>query len=230
MKYSFTYIVFFLFLVGCSGPSNKQDFIDNVSGRYLFNEDAAIEVYFLKNELFLKWNGAENIKPLKIDDSTFFVKEMNEKIQFLTNPEDNSLYICFLPKNDNTSLTYNYKKLNPDQKLPSEYFKDKEYVKAKEGYLAIKKRDSLSPIIEETKINKWGYKEIRKNHYDVAKEIFEINIALYPNSSNVYDSYAEALFFTGDTINAIVNFKKSLAMDSGNRNAKRYLKKLETQN
>jgi len=222
------YLVTLLFIVlSCSKPSNDVEFISHVSGRYLFNPDATIEVYFQENELFLKWNGADNIKPLKIDDTTFFVKEMNEKIQFLTKPKDGLLYICFLPKDDNSTITYNYRKLNTDQKLPSEYFKAKEYNKAREGYLAIKNKDSLSPIIDEVKINRWGYNKIRDKNYDVAKEIFAINIALYPNSSNVYDSYGEALFFTGDTINAIVNFKKSLAMDSGNRNAKRYLKKLE---
>jgi len=229
MKSKISLILISFIVLSCSKPSNNIDFITKVSGRYLFNPDATIEVYFIKNELFLKWNGAENIKPLKTDDSTFYVKEMNEKVQFLTNPEDGLLYISFVPKDDNSEITYNYKKINPDEKLPSEYFEAKEYDKALEGYLAIQKMDSLSPIIDEVLINRKGYNKIKEKNYDAAKEIFVINIALYPNSSNVYDSYGEALFLKGDTINAIVNFKKSLAMDSGNRNAKRYLEKLNTE-
>lgn len=218
-----------LLVVSCSKPTNNPEFIKLTSGRYLYNPDKVIEVYFVENTLFLKWNSAKNIKPLKTDDSTFYVKEMNEKIQFLTNPDDRILYISLVSKDDKSKITYNYKKIGADEKLPSEYFTAKEYDKALEGYLVIKKMDSLNPIIEETKINRWGYKELTTKNYNDAAEIFAINIALYPNSSNVYDSYGEALFFKGDTVEAIKNFKKSLSMDSGNRNAKRYLKKLQTE-
>ena len=222
------YLVTLLFItISCSKPSNNAEFINEVSGRYLFNADSAIEVYFQENELFLKWNGASNIKPLKIDDTTFYVKEMNEKIQFLVNPTNNLMHICLVPKEDGTEIIYNYRKINSDEKLPSEYFEAKEYAKALEGYLAIKKADSLNPIIEEASINRWGYNEIRDKNYADAVKVFEMNVAMYPNSSNVYDSYGEALFHTGDTVAAIKNFKKSLTMDSGNRNAKRYLERLE---
>jgi predicted negative regulator of RcsB-dependent stress response len=43
----------------------------------------------------------------------------------------------------------------------------------------------------------------------------------------VYDSLGEAFMKSGDTIEAIKNYKKSLALDSGNRRAKRILEKLE---
>ena len=227
IKSKISLILLLLIVISCSKTSNNPDFINRVSGKYLFNPNKAIEVYFVENELFLKWNGAENIKPLKTDDSTFYVKEMNEKIQFLTNPNDGLLYICLVPKDDKSKITYNYKKIGDDEKLPSEYFKNKEYDKAREGYLAIQKADSLSPIIEEAHINSIGYNNIREKNYNDAVEIFALNIALHPNSSNVYDSYGESLLYTGDTASAIANFKKSLSMDSGNRNAKRYLKKLE---
>ncbi len=227
MRFNFGFLALILLLIGCSKPTNDIAFIDEVSGKYLFNPDKAIEVYFVENELFLKWNGASNIKPLKTETSTFYVKEMNEKIQFLTNPKDGIMYICLVPKESEEAIIYNFKKISDDEKLPSEYFKAKEYAKALEGYLAIKKADSLNPIIEEAYINRWGYNEIRDKNYDDAVEIFAMNVAMYPNSSNVYDSYGEALFHQGDTVAAITNFKKSLSMDSGNRNAKRYLERLE---
>ena len=221
------YFLLVLLLISCSNPTSSPDFIQEVSGRYLYNADNAIEVYFKKDELFLKWNKSNHIKPMIVGDATFYVKEMNEKIQFLTNPEDGLIYICFLPKTDGNFISYKFRKLDSDEKLPSEYFYAKKYNKARDGYLAIMKRDSLNPIIKESKMNRWGYNEIKKKNYDVAKEIFAINIALHPNSSNVYDSYGESLYFIGDTINAITYFKKSLSMDSGNRNAEDYLKRLD---
>lgn len=49
----------------------------------------------------MEWRGAKKIKPLKVDDTTFFVKEMNEKIQFLVNPENQTTYIVLVPKEEN---------------------------------------------------------------------------------------------------------------------------------
>lgn len=40
-----------------------------------------------------------------------------------------------------------------------------------------------------------------------AIEVFEYNVELYPNSANVYDSFAEALEKTGRTNDAVENYK-----------------------
>lgn len=224
---NFLIIALSVFIISCSKPTNNPEFIEQVSGRYMFDADWAIEVYFENDELYLKWNDFNGIKPLKTDENTFFVKEINEKIKFLTNPSDGLLYISLVPKEENKIITYNYKKLAQDEKLPSEYFDDKQYDKAILGYLAIKKADSLNPIIEESRFNGMGYAELRKNNLKKGLEIFRINVALYPESSNVYDSFGEALLINKDTVSAIANYKKSLELNSGNRNAKRQLEKLE---
>jgi tetratricopeptide (TPR) repeat protein len=72
-----------------------------------------------------------------------------------------------------------------------------------------------------------GYQKLRNKNYDNAIAIFEINVALYPDSPNVYDSLGEAYMEKGDTIEAINNYKKSLSLDSGNRRAKSRIKELE---
>ncbi|NEW79078.1 MAG: hypothetical protein GZ086_06545 [Gelidibacter sp.] len=167
------------------------------------------------------------MKPLKVDDSTFFVKEMNEKIQFLTNPANQQQYISLVPKEENKPIAYNFKKLKEDEKVPSEYLENKEFDKALEGYLAIKKKDSLDSSIDEKYLNSLGYKTLQEKNFEEAKAIFKINAVLYPNSSNVYDSLGEAYMKSGDTLKAIENYKKSLMLDSGNFRAKQQLKKLE---
>ena len=48
---------------------------------------------------------------------------------------------------------------------------------------------------------------------------------LYPYSSNVYDSYADALRQNGDTLQAIEFYKKSFVIDSGNKRAKNFIEK-----
>lgn len=228
MKFNnfFFFLVFVLFY-GCSNNSNDPDFIKKATGRYLYNSDEVIHIYFEENELFMEWRGAKKIKPLKVNDSTFFVKEMNEKIQFLINPANRQRYIALVPKEENKPIAYNYIKLKEGEKVPSEYLANKEFDKALEGYLAIKKKDSLDSSIDENYLNSLGYKALREKNFEIAKSIFKINAALYPNSSNVYDSLAEVYMKSGDTLKAIENYKKSLTLDSGNSRAKRNIKSLE---
>lgn len=226
MKFSF-FLLFLVFLFGCSGNSNNPEFIKKTSGRYLYNSDEVVKVYFEENEMYLAWRGANKIKPLKVDDATFFVKEMNEKIQFLTNPDNKTFYMVLVPKEENKPIVYNFRKLKDDEIIPSEYLENKEFDKALEGYLAIKKKDSLDSSIDEKYLNSLGYKALREKNFEMSKAVFKINAALYPNSSNVYDSLGEAYLKSGDTLKAIENYQKSLRLDSGNFRAKQQLKKLE---
>lgn len=225
-NYFFFFLVFVLFY-GCSNNANDPEFIKKATGRYLYNSDEIVEVYFEENEMYLAWRGAKKIKPLKVDDATFFVKEMNEKIQFLNNPENQKDYLVLVPKEENTPIVYNFMKLNEGEKVPSEYLENKEFNKALEGYLAIKKKDSLDSSIDEKYFNSLGYKMLREKNFELATAIFNINVALYPKSSNVYDSLAEAYLKSGDTVKAIENYKIAVTFDSGNNRAKNQLKKLE---
>ena len=59
-----------------------------------------------------------------------------------------------------------------------------------------------------------------------ALEIFKLNVFLYPNSANVYDSVAEAYAVDGNRELAITNYKRSLELDPQNTNAAQQLKKL----
>ena len=195
----------------------------------MYNSDEVIKIYFEENELFIEWRGAKSIKPLKVDENTFFVKEMNEKIQFLTNPSNQQDYIVLVPKEKEKTLVYNFKKLFKNEKIPSEYLKNNEFEKAVEGYLTIQKNDSLDTAVKESNFNSLGYKELREKEYTTAINIFKINVVLYPESSNVYDSLGEAYMKSGDTLKAITNYNKSLELDSGNARAKRQLKKLNKQ-
>lgn len=228
MKFNYFFLFFVIILIAsCSNNANDSEFIKKTTGRYSYNSDEVFRIYFKENELYMEWRGAKRIKPLKVNDSTFFVKEMNEKIQFSKNPENQKYDIGLVPKDENKSITYNFIKLKDNEKVPSEYLANMEFGKALEGYLSLKEKDSLDSSIDENYLNSLGYKELHEKNFETATAIFKINMALYPKSSNVYDSLAEAYMKSGDTIKAIENYKKSLALDSGNSRAKQQLKKLE---
>lgn len=230
MKFKTTLTVLLLVITfGCGNNINSDEFIQKTSGRYLYNSNELVTVYFKEKTLFLKWRGAIAIQPLKIDDTTFFVKEMNEKIQFLTHPTNGKEYIVLMPK-ENEELQYNFRKLTDNEKIASEYLSNNEFDKALDAYLTIQKKDSLDTAINENHLNSIGYEALRDENFENALQIFKINMELYPNSSNVYDSYADGLKRTGDTLQAISFYKKSIAIDSGNKNAKRFIEKYDKKN
>ena len=73
--------------------------------------------------------------------------------------------------------------------------------------------------INENSINSLGYQYMGKNEINAAEAVFKINVMEFPQSSNVYDSYGEALLKNGHKEEAIYNYKKSLDLNPANANA-----------
>ena len=71
------------------------------------------------------------------------------------------------------------------------------------------------------------YEHLRKENHKKALAFFTLNTTNYPGSSNAFDSLGEVYMLMGDNENAIQNYKKSLALDSSNENAKEMIRKLE---
>jgi tetratricopeptide (TPR) repeat protein len=193
------------------------------SGRYLFNVNEVLEIYFENAEMHAKWRGNEDIELLKINDSAFYMKELNEKMLFVSKPK---MHIELAEKTEHKGIKYNFKKMEFDEKIASEYFIDKEFDKALVAFKKIQQEDSLDPAIREWSINRLGYDFIRKDDLNSALEIFKINAELYPRSSNVFNSLGEAYYLKKDTVNALLNFKKSLAINPENRSSKQFMKKV----
>lgn len=79
--------------------------------------------------------------------------------------------------------------------------------------------------ISEIAINVIGYQLIDEKKLKEALEFFKINTELYPNSSNVFDSYGECLLLIGKEKEGLAAYKKSLELDPENINADNILKK-----
>lgn len=79
----------------------------------------------------------------------------------------------------------------------------------------------------EQTINSLGYQAMNSKKYDVAQQFFQMNIEMYPQSSNVYDSMAELLMNKGDTKKSIELYEKALKMDPKNEGAKANIKKMK---
>jgi len=80
-------------------------------------------------------------------------------------------------------------------------------------------------IATENELNNYGYTlMLQYNDIDKALEIFKLNVNKYPDSWNVYDSYAEALAKKGDKEKSIKNY--TLALSKSPENQKQRIKKV----
>ena len=79
----------------------------------------------------------------------------------------------------------------------------------------------------EGELNNTGYMLLQSGKVTDAIEIFKLNVEMFPNSSNVYDSLGEAYMTNGDKELSIKNYKKVLELDPKNENAVNMLKKIE---
>jgi len=75
-------------------------------------------------------------------------------------------------------------------------------------------------------LNTLGYQQLQAQHVREAIALFKLNVEMFPDGFNTYDSLAEAYMTQGDREAAIMNYRKSLALNPNNTNAVSMLKKL----
>ncbi len=93
-------------------------------------------------------------------------------------------------------------------------------------YLELKAAAPATYNFDESELNTLGYQLIKTSKLKEAIRIFQLNVEAYPQSSNVYDSLAEAYMDDGNKPLAIANYQKSLQLNPKNRGAVLKLQKL----
>ncbi|WP_460617474.1 serine hydrolase [Hymenobacter ruber] len=79
--------------------------------------------------------------------------------------------------------------------------------------------------LPEPEVNAWGYSLLKLAQPKDALEIFKLNVSLYPQSANAYDSLGELYAEMGNRELARKNYHRSLALNPKNTGAAEYLKK-----
>jgi tetratricopeptide (TPR) repeat protein len=67
-------------------------------------------------------------------------------------------------------------------------------------------------VTPERSINALGRRRLREGALERARAVFEVNVARYPRSPNVYDSLGEALKELGELDAAARNFERAVAL------------------
>ena len=93
-------------------------------------------------------------------------------------------------------------------------------------YRALKAAEHNIYNFDEAELNRLGYQLFRADKFKEAIRIFQLNAEAYPQSSNTWDSLAEAYTGDGNKPKAIANYRKSLELNPNNRNAVVALQKL----
>lgn len=81
--------------------------------------------------------------------------------------------------------------------------------------------------LDEREINLLGYEFLFNEFPAQSLEAFKLNVLLFPNSFNVYDSYGEALAESGKKAEAILMYRKAIALNPKSEGSIQALRRLE---
>jgi amidohydrolase family protein len=95
------------------------------------------------------------------------------------------------------------------------------------SYRRLKKERPSDYDFSEKELNALGYQLLNHDRVVDAIEIFKLNVEMYPQGFNAYDSLGEAYLRNSNRELAIKNYKKSLELNPNNKNAIEVLKRLE---
>ncbi|MFT4698784.1 MAG: tetratricopeptide (TPR) repeat protein [Flavobacteriaceae bacterium] len=114
--------------------------------------------------------------------------------------------------------------VNIDKKVSMDFILEGNFEEAMNVYNSLFKQD---PTINKGNLNRLGYNFLNESNTKMTKDIFKVNMTLYPDCFNVFDRYAESCMKTGKTDLEILNYNKSLSLNPENNNATEMLKGLQ---
>lgn len=100
--------------------------------------------------------------------------------------------------------------------------------RAETQYRELKATAPAAYNFDETELNNLGYRLIHKKKIKDAIRIFDLNIEAYPQSSNAYDSLAEAYLDDDNRPLAIASYERAVQLNSKNTNAVKKLQVLKS--
>ena len=197
--------------------------LDDYPGRFLVNPDRVLTINKEGGKLYAQPTADARVELLPISDSEFIRSDENIRYTFVRGA-GGKVEAVKLRFDDGESQA---RLISKDVLVPYEMLMAGKSAEAIEAYRRIKKEKPDSNVVDEARLNTLGYSLLQQKKVAEAIALFKVNVELYPKSSNVYDSLAEAYMINGDKALAILNYKKSLELDPRNNNAVAMLKKLE---
>lgn len=200
--------------------------LERVSGRYRTGADEVCIVSNIGGRLFRQYNAGKPEELFRISDSTYICRDDRRPVQFLAANGSQPAAMLTLDRLDRNVLSTDAR-MGDAEHIPFESVIAGKPVEAAEAYRALLTADPKEQAVQENVLNNRGYQLMGEGQVVLARDLFHVNMLLYPKSSNVYDSYAEACLKNGEEELALVNYRKAFAMDPSNSNAARVIAELE---
>jgi CubicO group peptidase (beta-lactamase class C family) len=115
--------------------------------------------------------------------------------------------------------------LSPGLKKLNAVLRNTGFEHANSAMANLKKSDPALTLTDQ-ELNGWGYQLVAQKRFKEALSIFKLNASLYPKSANAFDSLGEMYEVLEQPKDALVSYKKSLALDKENKNAAERIKAL----
>jgi CubicO group peptidase (beta-lactamase class C family) len=203
-----------------SVDSNK---LDDYVGRFLVNPDRVLTITKEHGKLYGEPTASPRVELFAVSENEFIRSDANVRYTFEKNA-GGKVESIKLKGNDAGS---DAPRISQGVMVPYEQLMAGKLAEAAEGYKKIKSEKPNNVVVSEARLNDLGYSLLQQKKIAEAITLFKVNVELYPQSANVYDSVAEAYMMNGDKQLSIANYKKSLELNPKNTNAVERLKKLE---
>jgi CubicO group peptidase (beta-lactamase class C family) len=197
--------------------------LDDYVGRFLVNQDRVLTIIKENGKLYAQPTQSPKLDLVPISETEFSRTDANVRYTFVGSAEG-KVDLVRIRFDGGTSEA---PRISKDVTIPYELLMAGKIAEAVEAYKKIKQEKPGNVAIQEDRINDLGYSLLREKKLTGAIAVFKLNAEMYPQSSNVYDSLAEAYMENGDKELAIVNYKKSLELDPRNKNAVSMIEKLQ---
>lgn len=208
--------------------------LNEYAGRYQVNSDRVAALKVEEGKLIAYPSGERSFEMLPISETTFVRRDVPLKFTFVrtsTAPGsgngDGAVAAIRAVQVEAPDTKSEAKRLGADTLVPFEFLLAGKLQEAMDGYRKLKKETPDDPMVSEQRLNTLGYGFMRQKKMAEAIAVFKVNVELYPNSWNTYDSLGEAYVNNGEKELAIESYKKSLALNPQNANGAEALKKLE---
>jgi CubicO group peptidase (beta-lactamase class C family) len=195
------------------------------SGRYLLSSERVLTVRSRDGMLEGQTTESPAFELIPVAKNEF-VRRDSETRYIFAKPEEGSSKSVTLSA---TREEVNAERIPADFKIPIELIIERSTEAGVKAFQDMKAKDPKNPSVDENRLNSLGYAFLREKKYAEAINVFKLNVELYPESWNVYDSLGEAYMTNGDKELAIRNYEKSLALNPNNANGARMLKQLKGQ-
>jgi CubicO group peptidase (beta-lactamase class C family) len=211
-------------------PQHKEQPLDStaldaLTGRYRISSDNLVTIVRRGNKLFREPLIDPPSEFVHIGNNDFVSRNDERRRRFVKDSTGVMTLRVFGPTENDAISTL--QRMKDDEHIPFESVLRGDRDAALKAYTALKAANPNDEAVNEQALNMFGYQLMNTGKLERAQDLFYINMQLYPKSANVYDSYAEACLKLGDKEQALLHYKRTLALEARNSNAERIVSELE---